>query len=289
MQLYIDKHKEVDDVLKCHYCQKNVSLPFKCPFCGKYFCPDHRLPENHDCTELWKVKIRPAPPIERSHPVDFTGKAEIPSRTPIEYPFRVPKERWTSTTEVYHLAIGALTVMAVGLSMTGFGLSWVFRIIQNPASMFGSAIIFMLIFVSHELAHKASAKHFGMWAEFRLSLLGITLTALSIISPLIKIISPGAVMISGAADRRTIGKIAFAGPLINVILALLLYTAAFQIQNGSLGFMLLQGAALSAWMAAFNLIPVSMLDGAKVLWWSKPIWAVGFGISAALSLITVLL
>ena len=24
-------------------------LPFKCPYCGKYFCIEHRLPENHNC------------------------------------------------------------------------------------------------------------------------------------------------------------------------------------------------------------------------------------------------
>jgi len=179
--------------------------------------------------------------------------------------------------------------MAVGLSMTGFGLSWIFKIIQNPMFMFGSALIFMLIFISHELAHKMSAKYFGMWAEFRLNLFGIALTALSIISPLIKIISPGAVMISGVMDRRTVGKIAFAGPLTNIVLASFLYLMAFQIHISSLTLMFLQGAMLSAWMAAFNLIPIGMLDGAKVLWWSKPAWAAGFGISAALSLITILL
>jgi len=179
--------------------------------------------------------------------------------------------------------------MAVGFSMTGFGFSWIFKIIQNPLLMFGSALIFMLIFLSHELAHKVSAKHFGMWAEFRLNLFGIVLTILSIISPLIKIISPGAVMISGVMDRRTIGKIAFAGPLTNVILASFLYLMAFSFHTDSLTLMFLQGAMLSAWMAVFNLIPISMLDGAKVLWWSKSAWAMGFGISVALSLIAILL
>ena len=204
---------------------------------------------------------------------------------PIEYPFRVKKEGWTSITEVYHLAIGAVTVMAVGLSMSGFGFSWIFKIIQNSMLMFGSALIFMLVFILHELAHKASAKHFGMWAEFRLSMLGIILTALSIASPLIKIISPGAVMISGAADKRTIGKVAFAGPLTNIILASFLYAMVLHLHNGPLTIMLLRGAMLSAWMAAFNLIPVGVLDGAKVIWWSKAVWAAGFGFSVILSLI----
>lgn len=49
---------------KCEYCEKEVLYPFKCSFCGFYFCTDHRLPENHDCpnqptrTPLgqWKAK-----------------------------------------------------------------------------------------------------------------------------------------------------------------------------------------------------------------------------------------
>jgi len=274
--------------LRCHYCQKNVSLPFKCPFCGKYFCPDHRLPENHACTELWRVKTRPPPPIEHGRITDFSGKVEAPKPTPADYPFRVEREGWTSMTEIAHLSIGAVTVMAVGLSMSGPSFGWIIRIIQNPTLMLSSAFLFMFIFISHELSHKASAKHFGMWAEFRLSLLGIALTAMSIASPLIKIISPGAVMISGVADRKTIGKIAFAGPLINIILAVFLYTIVFPLHTDQLTIMLSRGAALSSWMAMFNLIPIGILDGAKVLWWSKTAWAVGFGISVILSLIMVL-
>ena len=275
--------------MKCHYCNENVSLPFKCPFCGEYFCGDHRLPENHACPELWKVKIRPVPPIEQGHTIDLNDKVGIPKRTPVEYPFRVAKEGWTSKTEVYHLAIGAIAVMAVGLSIMSHGFSWTLRAIQSPMSIFSSAFLFMFIFISHELAHKALAKHFGMWAEFRLNRLGIALTILSIITPLIKIISPGAVIISGASDKKTIGKIAFAGPLTNMILASFLFVTAFQLPSSSSIIMLLRGAALSAWMAAFNLIPIGIFDGAKILWWSKSAWAIGFGISVALSIIIFLL
>ena len=34
---------------KCEYCGKEVLLPFRCHFCGGYFCLEHRLPENHNC------------------------------------------------------------------------------------------------------------------------------------------------------------------------------------------------------------------------------------------------
>ena len=273
--------------MKCQYCEKDVSLPFKCPFCGRYFCADHRLPENHACTELWKVKVRPVSPVEPSHTGGLGGEVEAPKPAPEEYPVRVEKGGWTSGTEVYHLAIGALTVTAVGLSMSG-GLNGLSGTVRNPAPIVGSALLFMFIFISHELAHKMSAKHFGMWAEFRLSLLGVVLTVLSILSPLIKIISPGAVMISGVADKRTIGKIAFAGPLANIILALFFYVATFQIHSVSLAIIFLRGASLSAWMSAFNLIPVGIFDGAKIFWWNKHAWAASFVFSTILSVVTIL-
>jgi len=39
---------------KCEYCGKEVFLPFKCPYCGGYFCSEHRLPEKHECPSLPK-------------------------------------------------------------------------------------------------------------------------------------------------------------------------------------------------------------------------------------------
>lgn len=36
----------------CTKCKNNVSMPFKCKFCGKLHCIKHRLPESHSCTNL---------------------------------------------------------------------------------------------------------------------------------------------------------------------------------------------------------------------------------------------
>ena len=35
---------------RCEFCGKEIYLPFQCNYCGRYFCEDHRLPENHDCS-----------------------------------------------------------------------------------------------------------------------------------------------------------------------------------------------------------------------------------------------
>ena len=41
-------------VAKCEYCGKEVLLPFRCKFCGGYFCEEHRLPEKHNCPNIPK-------------------------------------------------------------------------------------------------------------------------------------------------------------------------------------------------------------------------------------------
>ncbi len=40
----------------CSYCGAQEPLPFKCKFCGDYFCSEHRLPEKHECIGLIKFK-----------------------------------------------------------------------------------------------------------------------------------------------------------------------------------------------------------------------------------------
>lgn len=47
---------------KCSYCNKEVELPFKCNYCGRLFCEDHRLPPSHECEciHLWYEKAPPS-------------------------------------------------------------------------------------------------------------------------------------------------------------------------------------------------------------------------------------
>ncbi len=34
---------------RCEVCGKYVEMPFKCAYCGSYFCAHHRIPESHNC------------------------------------------------------------------------------------------------------------------------------------------------------------------------------------------------------------------------------------------------
>lgn len=33
----------------CAFCGENAAPPFECSYCGNYHCPEHRLPESHEC------------------------------------------------------------------------------------------------------------------------------------------------------------------------------------------------------------------------------------------------
>ena len=34
-------------------------MPYRCRYCGGRFCPDHRLPENHECVGLRRIRENP--------------------------------------------------------------------------------------------------------------------------------------------------------------------------------------------------------------------------------------
>lgn len=141
------------------------------------------------------------------------------------------------------------------------------------------AILVFLSFIAHEFAHKFMAQKEGLWAEFRLIFTGVLLTALSIISPIFKIIAPGAVFVAGFTNKRSMGKVSLAGPSVNIILSLIMLASWAVFKNPILSY----GAAVNAWIAVINLLPLGMLDGYKVLLWSKPIWALTFTVSLILT------
>jgi Zn-dependent protease len=142
------------------------------------------------------------------------------------------------------------------------------------------SISFTLSFLLHELAHKFSAQHFTLWAEFRLTLQGALITLISFFLPF-KIISPGAVMIVGSGTKVTIGKMALAGPITNILLAIGCILIA-TITQDFFWFV----AFINAFLAVFNLIPFGMMDGLKVFKWNKVAWIVAFSTAIALTAYT---
>jgi Zn-dependent protease len=130
--------------------------------------------------------------------------------------------------------------------------------------------VIAMAFALHELAHKLTAQHYGLWSEFRLNPFGALLSLLTLFSP-VKIIALGAVVIFGSRGTgEKWGKIALAGPLTNII-QLVFFTLLSPFYP-VLGY----AAFLNAELAVFNLLPLSVLDGRKVFTWSKKVWITVF-------------
>lgn len=126
-------------------------------------------------------------------------------------------------------------------------------------------------FLLHELAHKYLAEKYGCVAVYKANplMLGITL-----ISSLFGFIfaAPGGVYILGILSRKRNGLVSLAGPMTNIILALvflatsLLVTSKVMVSLSSIGFF------INAWLGAFNMIPFGPFDGRKVWEWNKAIY-----------------
>ena len=71
----------------CSFCKKPIDgIPFKCSYCGQLFCPEHRLPEAHNCPDLprgpWDGKFfreELDPRAPRASPIAYT-RVELPQR-----------------------------------------------------------------------------------------------------------------------------------------------------------------------------------------------------------------
>jgi len=163
-----------------------------------------------------------------------------------------------SKLEILHLSIATILVTAVGLSLNNYRyISWEFL------------IIFVSAFLVHELAHKLLAQFYGSWAEFRTNSYGLLVTAFSAI-PFIpfKFIAPGAVVID-LSDRSKFGRVAFVGPLTNLIMGFIFFILSYQYPL--IGYLYI-GALFNSWIALFNLLPFGNLDGQKIFSWNKIVW-----------------
>jgi len=93
-------------------------------------------------------------------------------------------------------------------------------------------------------------------------------------------------MIAGTPNGEELVKISVAGPITNMIFATVLITSAFALLPSPFALMLFFAAYINAFMAVFNLIPFGILDGYKIFSFNKKIWALAFGISIILLVIT---
>jgi Zn-dependent protease len=127
-------------------------------------------------------------------------------------------------------------------------------------------------FVLHELAHKFVAIRYGFYAEYRMWPEGLILALVTAFFGFV-FAAPGAVYIHGAnITRQENGKISLAGPATNLLLSVIFLGIFFAFQNEILKNIGFLGFTVNSYLALFNLIPFSILDGAKVFKWNPLIW-----------------
>ena len=127
-------------------------------------------------------------------------------------------------------------------------------------------------FLFHEMGHKITAQRYGCFAEFRsfdnMLILAIAMSFFGIIFA-----APGAVMISGHVSKPKNGKISAAGPVVNLILALIFLALTFINLPNLFKTIAYYGFIINSWLALFNMIPFWLFDGYKILKWNKIVYA----------------
>ena len=147
-------------------------------------------------------------------------------------------------------------------------------------------------FVLHELGHKFASMHFGYWAEFKLWPAGLIFALVSSFFGFV-FAAPGAVYTYAnyGLDDRTNGIISIAGPIVNILLALVflvigisIFPSVFSSSNMQIVFLICSmGFTTNSYLAVFNLIPISNLDGSKVFNWNIIIWIITIAIAGIMT------
>jgi Zn-dependent protease len=144
-------------------------------------------------------------------------------------------------------------------------------------------------FILHEMAHKFIAIRYGYWAEFRKdnSMLLVAVALASLVGFVFA--APGATVIysnSAAGQgltRKENGVISASGPVVNLLLCIpfamciIIPPLLIHVSSGIVNLVSqigIFGIQINAMIAAFNLLPISILDGRKVMAWSIPIFMV---------------
>jgi Zn-dependent protease len=203
-----------------------------------------------------------------------------------------------------HLSIHEISELGIAWVITSVVILLVRRDLLNeiisegriPTEIFLTLFAYGISFFTHELMHKFTAIKYGAKAYFKISQQGLMITLIGILIGF-PIIAIGAVYWWGEAtsSQGIRGRVSAAGPISNLILIGFFFgiegLALFLIEGAvELGYLLFTIGEIGVWintfLGTFNLLPIGVLDGAKVLAWNPKIWIALFGSFVVLGLFT---
>ncbi len=273
--------------MKCQACEREIDIPFRCPYCGGGFCSDHRLPENHACPRIVQARADRQGQVMQQQGYGNYSYSYVYGQEP----YKKKRPITSSPKELKHIGIATALVLGIGLSMMvyqylAYGIDFPF---WDWGMMSFFAVFMTASFLTHEIAHKVMAQKAGLWAEFRLTTWGAVLTFASVLLPF-KMIAPGAMMIGGQpSNAKDMLKISIAGVITNMIYSVVFLSLTVMLPLNAFNYAFAFLAYINAFMALFNLIPFGVLDGYKIFMLNKKIWAAAFIPSLILTVVTYFL
>lgn len=166
--------------------------------------------------------------------------------------------------------------VALGIAFALFLEPVTIQRMLNGAGQFGETFLLSMLtvgvgFLLHELAHKVVAVRFGQVAAFRAD---YGMLGLAVAGGLAGIFfaAPGAVYHRGQVTVRENGIIAVAGPVTNLVLAVV-FLIPFLFVGGFVGAVAQMGVLVNLFLAAFNMVPFGPLDGNTVKDWDLTVFA----------------
>ncbi|MDO5814713.1 MAG: site-2 protease family protein [Methanobrevibacter sp.] len=160
-----------------------------------------------------------------------------------------------------------------------------------PIVMVGVAIGSLV----RELGQKFVAMKYGYQAEFKAWPLGLLITFASAFIGIVFSLPGSVYTYADNISDEINGRIAVAGPMANMVLALISIAIAaliFPLKPYSNIITLIYlictvGFSVNSFLATFNLLPFYTLDGVKVLKWNAKIWIVIFAIVLIMLLMSI--
>ena len=188
-----------------------------------------------------------------------------------------------SRQEIIHILI-AMAVLTIAFSFAFAPYPPLTHVAEVIGFLPLSFLAIVTAFFCHEIAHKYVGQKFGYWSEFRMYPQGLLFALFLGIAAGIVFAAPGAVQIFGRPNREEMGKIAVAGPSMNLVLGLV-FIGIWFISNGIIASISFFIAYINVFLALFNLLPFGPLDGLKIFRWKKEVWGLLIGIDIVLFLI----